>query len=120
MPSPRLIARSFGAGRAGLGLVLLVAPDAVTERWLGAAGQTDAARVLARGLGARDIVLGAGAIAGSAESARPWVLAAVVADLADAFASGVASGIPRGGRIGTVALAAGSALLGAWLLRSLD
>jgi hypothetical protein len=120
MPSPRLIARSFGAGRAGLGLALLVTPDAVTERWLGAAGRTDAARALARGLGARDIVLGAGAMIGSAEAARPWVLAAALADLADTYASGTAAGLPRGGRIGTVALAGGSALLGAWLLRSLD
>ena len=51
---------------------------------------------------------------------RGWVLAGVGADVADLFASGTASGIPRNGRLGTVALAGGSALLGAWLARTLD
>ena len=116
MPSARTIAQALGAGRAGLGAVLLVAPDLVTPRWVGDDGTTDAGRVLARGLGARDIVVGAGSMTGE----RGWIIAGVGADLADLFASGTATGIPRGGRLGTAALAGGSALLGVWLARALD
>ena len=116
MPSARSIAQALGAGRAGLGAALLLTPDLVTPRWVGDGGTTDAGRVLARGLGARDIVIGAGSMTG----ARGWVLAGLGADLADLCASGTASGIPRNGRLGTVALAGGSALLGAWLARALD
>ena len=114
MPQARTIAQALGAGRAALGAVLLIAPDALTSRWVGET--TEAGRVLARGLGARDIVLGVGTVAGG----REWVIAGVGADVADFFASGSASGIPRGGRLGTVALAGGSALLGVWLARALD
>jgi hypothetical protein len=116
MPSTRTLAQALGAGRAALGAALLVAPDLVTDRWVGPGGATDAGRVLARGLGARDIVIGAGAVTGG----RGWLLAGVGADLADLYASGTATGIPRNGRLGTVALAGASAALGAWLATALD
>src|SRR3954447_16750773 len=115
MPSSRSLAQALGAGRAGLGAVLLLAPDLVTPRWVGDAGTTDAGRVLARGLGARDVVLGAGTITGG----RNWVIAGIGADLADLFAAGTAGAIPRGGRLGTAALASGAAVLGAWLVTQL-
>ena len=114
MPPARTIAQALGAGRAALGAALLLAPDLVTSRWVGDTGE--ASRVLARGLGARDVVIGVGTVAGG----REWVIAGVGADLADLYASGSASTIPRGGRLGTVALAGGAALLGAWLARALD
>jgi hypothetical protein len=116
MPSSRITAQALGAGRAALGAALLLTPDLVTPRWVGDAGTTDAGRVMARGLGARDIVIGAGTMT----AGRGWILAGVGADLADLFASGTAGGIPRNGRIGTAALAGGSALLGAWLATQLD
>lgn len=114
------VARALGAGRAALGAVLLVAPDLVTTRWVGPEGETDGARVLARGLGVRDVVLGLGAAAGPPQAARRWILGGLVADVADAAVSGSTAGIPRNGRIGTLALAGGSAALGAVLLATLD
>src|SRR3954465_7670010 len=114
MPPALTVAKAIGAGRAALGAALLLAPDLVTSRWLG--DSREATSVLARGLGARDVVIGAGTLTGD----RGWVLAGVGAHLADLYASGTASGLPRGGRLGTVALAGGAALLGAWLATQLD
>lgn len=116
------IARALGAGRALLGAALLVAPDLVTVRWVGADAASPAGRVLARGLGGRDVVLGAAAAltAGSPAGAG-WIAGGVAADVADLLATtALGAGTPRGGRLGTAALAGGSAALGAWLVRSLE
>ena len=50
-----------------------------------------------------------------------WLAGSVLADAADATAT-LAAGdnIPRLGRLGTTALAGGSALFGAWLARAID
>src|SRR3954469_23931679 len=117
MPSTRTLALVLGGGRAALGLALLLVPDAVTPRWVGEAGRSDAGRALARGLGVRDVVIGAGVAAGGG---RSWVSGAGAADLGDLVATAVAPGLPRGGRIGTAALAGGSVVLHAWLVRALD
>ena len=116
MPSPRTLAQALGAGRAALGALLLLTPDLVTPRWVGDDGRTDAGRALARGVGGRDVALGVGTILGG----RSWVLAGVGADVGDLLATAAAPGLPRGGRIGTGALAGGAALLGAWLATQLD
>lgn len=120
MPSPMTIARTLGAGRATLGVVLLAAPDRVTARWVGQEGETAGGRVLARTLGVRDLVIGLGSAAGPPRAARRWILAGLAADVADAAISGSSQGIPRSGRIGTAALAGGAAVLGAALLATLD
>lgn len=116
--SPRLVARTVAAGRALLGGALLVAPDRVTERWVGTTAEP--VRLLARGLGARDLALGLATLAviDDRRDARRWLAAAVVADATDAVANAAAGErIPAQGRWATVALAGGSALVGLWLTR---
>lgn len=120
MASARSVCQTLGAGRALLGIALLVAPDRVTAGWVGDDGATAAGRVLARGLGARDLLLGLGALTGPAGTARTWIAAGVAADVADTLISGSSEAIPRNGRVGTTVVAGGAALVGAWLLRALD
>jgi hypothetical protein len=69
----------------------VAAPAAAIRAWTGGPATT-AARVAARGLGARDVVLGVGALAAlSGEgSARRWLQGAAVADAAD-FAATLAA-----------------------------
>ena len=118
---PSTLAIAFGAGRALVGIALLAVPARITQAWVGA---DDApAGVLARCLGGRDLVIGAGLAVAAAHGgdARAWVAGGIVADAIDGAAT-LAAGerLPRNGRVATVALAGGSALFGAWLARALD
>jgi hypothetical protein len=117
--SPRALTRLIALGRTALGGTLVVAPDLVTERWLGST--TEPVRILARGLGARDVALGVGTLAalGGRGDLRRWVAVAVMADSADALANAAAGDrVPWVGRWGTVALAGGAALAGLWIARA--
>jgi hypothetical protein len=120
MESPLGAARGFGIGRAVFGAVMVAAPDLVTRRWVGRDGATPGGRVLARGLAARDLGIGLGTALAPAGAKRHWLLAGVLADAADAAAAGLASDIPRLGRFGTLAFAAGGAAYGVGLLVALD
>ena len=115
-----LIARFVAAGRIGFGVALIVAPERVTSPWLGRDAARPGARVLTRGLGARDLALGVGALAAADSQLQPWVAGAIVADTADLVAT-VAAGrsLPLTGRalVGTVA--AGGAVLGTVALAGL-
>jgi hypothetical protein len=118
---PSSLALAFGAGRALFGVALLAAPAPIARSWVGADGTP--ASVLTRSLGARDLVIGAGLAWAAARSGDPrlWLAGGVLADTVDGVAT-VAAGddIPRNGRVGTAALAGGSALFGAWLARAID
>jgi hypothetical protein len=113
-----LTARLVGAGRIGFGVALILTPGRVTARWLdaGRAGT----RVLSRGLGARDVALGVGALAVSEPQLRPWVPATIVADTADVMAT-VAAGdsLPLAGRVLVCAITSGGAILGTIALAGL-
>ena len=76
----------MGGGRIALGASFLLAPSPILRIWWpddGASGPIAAG--LARGLGARDAVLGLGILAAVVrrESSRGWLLAAAGADAAD-------------------------------------
>jgi hypothetical protein len=118
---PSSLALAFGAGRALFGVALLAAPAPIARGWVGADGTP--ASVLTRSLGGRDLVLGAGLALAAGRSGDPrlWLAGGVLADTVDGIAT-VAAGhdIPRNGRVGTAALAGGSALFGAWLARAVD
>ena len=107
-----LTARIVAAGRIGFGVALAVSPERVTALWLGDDAALPGTRVVTRGLGARDLALGAGALRAPESQLRGWVAAAIVADTADLVAT-LAAGdsLPLKGRIlvGTVACA-GAAL----------
>lgn len=80
----RLIARLVAAGRVLFGIVCLVAPRQILRQW----GKDVSAPVLwwIRAFGARDAVLGAGALAAlnRPDPDVSWVVAGAIADTADA------------------------------------
>jgi hypothetical protein len=116
-----ILAIAFGLGRALFGVAMLAVPGRVTSVWLGS--EETPAVVLARCLGGRDLVVGAGAALATARDRdpAPWLVGGVVADLVDG-ATTLAAGerIPRRGRVATVALAGASAAFGAWLAVAVD
>jgi hypothetical protein len=119
----RTIATQIAYGRAAIGAALLVKPDLVTGPWIGPVAASPGGRVLAMAFGARDLAIGAGAAValhrGSGE--RGWLLASVFTDTVDALATFAARrALPSPGGPGTVALAAGSAAVGAWTAAALD
>jgi hypothetical protein len=115
-----LIARLVAVGRVGFGVALVVAPERVTSLWLGSDAGRPGAQVLTRGLGARDLALGVGALGAAESQLAPWVAAAIVADTADLIAT-VAAGkaLPLAGRALVGAVAAGGAVLGTIALTGL-
>jgi len=116
--SARLVAALLAAGRTALGAAVLLAPEAVTSRWLGAHAKHPAVRYLARSLGARDLALGALSLStlGDARLGPQVIAACAVADSADALATIAArSELPRVGAVGTVAIAGGAAVAGFYL-----
>jgi hypothetical protein len=109
-----LTARLVAAGRIGFGVALILTPGRVTAPWLGGDAGRAGTRVVSRGLGARDLALGAGALAVPDAQLRPWVAAAIIADTADLVATLVAGdSLPLTGRLLVGAVASGGAALGA-------
>ncbi len=118
---PSSLAIAFGTGRVLFGVAMLAVPEHITRAWVGVGGAP--AAVLARCLGGRDIVIGAGLAVAAAHDRdpTPWLVGGVLADTVDAIATLTAGGdVPRNGRVGTSALAGGSALFGAWLASAID
>ena len=119
--NPRAIAQLIAAGRVVIGAGLLASPPLVTRGWLGKSESAQpGARVMATGLGGRDVALGAGVLAalnagGGAE--KPWLLGSVLADLGDLFATlRSADELPTSGVVLTSLMAGTAAAAGAWLL----
>jgi hypothetical protein len=108
------IARVVAAGRVAFGVVLVAAPQRVTGPWLGKDAGRVATQVVSRGLGARDLALGVGALAAPSSQLRPWVVAAIVADAADLTGT-LAAGdsLPGSGRALVGAVAGAGVILGA-------
>jgi hypothetical protein len=115
-----LIARLVAAGRVGFGVALMLTPERVTTPWLGSDAARPGTRVATRGLGARDLALGAGALAAEPADLQRWVAAGIVADVADLVAT-VAAGdsLPGAGRVLVGAVASAGASLGALALNGL-
>jgi hypothetical protein len=115
-----LIARLVAGGRVGFGAALMLTPERVATPWLGGDAARPGTRVVTRGLGARDLALGAGALASTPAGLGPWVAAGIVSDTADLLAT-VAAGnsLPRAGRLLVGAVASGGAALGMLALAGL-
>jgi hypothetical protein len=114
---------AFGAVRAAFGAGLLAAPGRVAAGWLGADSSRPPTQVATRGLGARDIALGAGLVLAvrNGSGLRPWLIGSVacdISDIASTFAAGDA--LSARARWGTVALAGASVALGAAIAVSAD
>jgi len=101
--------------RVVIGAVLLVAPGAAGRRWIGEPASDPRVKVALRGLGARDLALGLGALRAldRGEPARGWVQLAAVGDATDAVSSIVGArrlGLARA--VATLVTAGGAAALG--------
>jgi hypothetical protein len=120
---PRTVARMLTLGRVAIGAALIAAPVRAAAGWLGPAAERPETQVVLAALGARDIVLGVGG-AVTAEghgSARPWLVAAALSDLADLAATlRHRDALPLTGVVGVGALAAGAAAAGLWVATELD
>jgi hypothetical protein len=123
MTSARKAAVAVAAFRIAYGAALAAAPARTTKSWLGPDAARPAAGVALRALGAREIVLHAGAVAAALGDApvRPWLLASIGGDCADIASTFAArSGVPDGSAVKTLAVAGGSAALSAAVLAVLD
>src|SRR5215207_9592259 len=85
----RQLARSVALSRIGIGIALLLAPARAGERWIGPTAHDPAAKMMIRGVGIRDVALGAGTYQALAngDSVRPWLQAGVASDAVDAVAA---------------------------------
>jgi hypothetical protein len=110
----RTTARLVAWGRVGVGTAAVLTPSLVARPWVGDVGDDVPARLLARAMGGRDLVLGIGTLRGLSVSdaeGRPWVALGGVADLVDAVATMVAFGhLPRRARWAYLAIALGAAV----------
>jgi hypothetical protein len=119
MPNPRRIALVVLALRVAYGLALVVFPARLTRTWLGPAGERGPTQVGVRGLGARESLLHAGAIAAAlrGDPLRPWLAASIVGDVVDIASTAAARGeLPEGSPLATLAVAGGSAAISAALI----
>jgi hypothetical protein len=120
---PRSLARQIALGRTVLGAALLALPARAGGGWVGPDAASPGGRVLAEGLGARDLALGLGTLRAlsKGENLRTWFLASALADAADCIGTVRARGsIPSKAAIGVTALAGTGALLSLYLARELD
>jgi hypothetical protein len=113
----RILAWLISLGRSLVGLAFIAEPKLLERAWIGKQARTPGAQLLARAVGARDLVLGLGgaqALQRKDGSARPWFAAAAVCDAVDFGATWTAGeGIPRDARRSVLAIAAVVSLLSA-------
>jgi hypothetical protein len=113
----RLLAVVISLGRLLFGVAFIAKPTLLDRAWIGRQARLPGAQLLARAVGARDLVLGLGglqALARGDGSARPWLAAAGICDAVD-FGATWAAGptIPRQARSGVLAIASVFSLLSA-------
>jgi hypothetical protein len=117
------IAKQLSYGRVAIGAALVLAPQLVLRSWLGEVGNTTGARVLGAGFGARDIVVGAGAIhaLNTGGPVRPWLLASAFTDAVDVAATFAGRrALPPAGAAATCVLAATGVAASLWTARELS
>jgi hypothetical protein len=118
----RRVAQALAAGRAVVGVGLVVAPETVSRLWLGRDGRRPATKVFARGLGMRDAVLG-GLTLHTLEHPQVgprWVATLALVDATDLAATLAArGGLPARATASALALAGGAAVAEAWAARAL-
>lgn len=91
----RPILTALGAVRAGVGGALIVAPSFAGQIWVGQDAAGAGTRVIARAIGARDVVLGARLLTalrrGDLEDAATHARTGVLSDVADVVATVIAA-----------------------------
>src|SRR5918997_567646 len=113
----RMLGLSISVGRFLFGVAFIARPQLMQRAWIGKQARLPGAQLLARAVGARDLVLGLGglqALNRNDGSARPWLAAAGICDAVDFGATWAAGrGIPRQARSGVLAIAGVFSLLSA-------
>jgi hypothetical protein len=122
--SPSRVATMAVLGlRIAYGAGLIVAPRRLGARWLGPAASAAPTQVPLRALGAREILLHAGALVAAVRGAplRPWLAGSVAGDLTDVISTVAGRRqLPDGSARATVLVGGGSALAGAVLAIVVD
>jgi hypothetical protein len=113
----RILAVLISLGRLLFGVAFIAEPKLMERAWIGKQARLPGAQLLARAVGARDLVLGLGglqALARDDGSAPPWLAAAGICDAVDFGATWAAGrGIPGQARSGVLAVAGVASLLSA-------
>ncbi len=107
-------------GRIVTGLVMLLLPGIALRTMFGRRSSTPGARVVARMLGVREVVLGVGTVTSVKERTQDaeWVSACAVADAVDGLVFAFAPGVPRRSRP-TALVGAAAAVVGIQSARAL-
>jgi hypothetical protein len=105
----RILAAFISVARSVFGVAFIAEPKLMERAWIGKQARVPGAQLLARAVGARDLVLGLGglqALVRADGSARPWLGGAAVCDAVD-FGATWAAGrtIPRQARRGVLVVA---------------
>src|SRR4051812_20238876 len=117
------LASGLALNRISFGVGLIVRPGLYARSWVGTDAAGDGStKLLARALGGRDLVLGAGGLlalrAGEPERARRWFAAQGLTDAVDLVATLGARDVPLPARVFAAAMAAGSTAIAAAYVRS--
>jgi hypothetical protein len=100
--------------RIAYGAGLVAAPSRLGRRWLGPAANGAPTQVPLRALGAREMILHAGAIIAAVRGAplRPWLAGSIVGDLSDLAATVAGRNqLPKGSATATLVVGGSSALI---------
>ena len=117
------LAQAFSWARIGLGLAFVAAPGPLVRFWTATEQSGLETDMMARGLGARDALIGAGGLLAlrRGQPASCWLAAGAVADAADAALTlGVLRRPPKALRLALVGVTVSSALAFAWMARLVE
>ena len=113
--------RVLAVGRIVAGVAMILKPEETVGGWIG--GRTASlggTQAVTQAMGARDLALGAGALAAFARGsdARTWVALGAFCDVVDLAATLTGEDIPLGGRVIVTAMATGAIAVSAGYLVS--
>jgi hypothetical protein len=121
--SARELARFTAICRLAIGAGFVAYPPLSMRVWVGDDARRPSAVLLARALGARDLIIGAGTLAhlGDERALAAWLRGALAADAADLLLTLLGrDAVPRHGRPLVSSIAAGGVALGAAALATLE
>jgi hypothetical protein len=119
MKASQIMNIAYATARIGIGVVATAYPEKIGRTWIGQNAESPNTQVILRGLGARDLALGAGTIDATVrgEGAATWLATSALADLGDLIATLVGrEALPKNGVLVTSFLAGSGAITGAALL----
>ena len=121
--NPKQLAQGVGIGRVVFGIGFITMPGWTGRIWIGSDSHRPAVKTLTQAIGARDLMMGAGALIAMrrGKRARGWLEAIAVTDAID-FSCGFLAGgrIPKSSRLAVLVLAGMSALQAAAASRGVD